>query len=114
MAVFHIGGSMTFADPNIADIAKTYLDGKLSQRAGLAEDKLPEVTVDKEVGSATIVFDLRLKTKAQRDTVLAWLNNRKAFIKANTSGYIQYHLCHHDTGGACEDNIIVSWGEAVV
>ena len=107
--LYNVAARITFDTAAHAKTAYDLIQSKWPLTSGREEDRAPELAIETD-GSRTLIFNARLTSKTQRDALKDWLNDRKAWIKANTYGYISYHLCHHDTGGPCEDEKIITWG----
>ena len=64
-----------------------------------AQEQLPEDSTEE---ADFVRIDVTDKSKAERKEILSAL--REQF--ADTSYVIQYHLCRHDEGGACEIKVV--------
>ena len=109
MALYEVSCSIQFKTKADRDAAYNYLDSKAVLAKPLGDSLESE-------GDTGLSFSLRLPKNTDRTTLKNYLSTLKTKIAADTSGYIEAHLCRHDEGRACEKDtqVIETWGSASV
>jgi len=102
--LYHIAGAITFTTAARAKTAYDLLMERLDDFSQRLEDSEPSISGN------TVSFSVRFKSKALRDNIRDWLEARKSWVRANTSGYLSYHECLHDEARPCPIGKTVTWG----